>query len=218
MPKGHFRRHLKLPLANLAPVKPPPPEVSITFDDREDEDAFRRLSPEAQEEMRAAWAEQDARVVRRKTLVTTTRTRSMLQAAAVFLFIETTMAFATWPHTIAAAIVGAAVGVWWHRIGAGRMQCIWTSALPYAALRVAFPCGSLGWDALYGILGFLMLAGLTGLVGFARESRVADFVLERYRRKHSRDDWPRREDVEFSKRRGRWRWNHFAISTCRRPW
>jgi hypothetical protein len=174
MPKGHRRRHLKLPLANLAPVKPLPPAVTITFDDREDEDAFQRLSPAAKEEMREAWAAQDARVARRQTFAKTSRTRSMVQASAVFLFIETTMAFATWPHTIAAAIVGAAVGAWWHRIGAGRMQCVWTSVVPYAALRVAFPCGSLGWDALYGILGFLMLAGLTGLVGFAREHRVAD--------------------------------------------
>jgi len=174
MPKGHRRRHLKLPLANLAPVKPLPPEVSITFDDPEDADAFLRLSPAAKDEMRKAWAAQDARVERRRTFVKTSRTRSMLQAAGVFLFTETTMAFATWPHTGAALIVGAAVGAWWHRIGAGRMQCTWTSVLPYALLRVAFPTGSLGWDALYGILGFLMLAGLTGLVGFARESRVSD--------------------------------------------
>ena len=174
MPKGHRRRHLKLPLADLRPVKPPPPAIAITFDDPEDTDAFQRLPPAAKEEMRKAWAAQDARVVRRQTFAKTSRTRSMLQASAVFLFIETTMAFATWPHTIAAAIVGALVGAWWHRLGAGRMQCIWTSAVPYAALRVAFPSGSLGWDALYGILGFLMLAGLTGLVGFVREHRVSD--------------------------------------------
>src|SRR5262245_39708806 len=126
MPKGQRRRHLKLPAANLAPVKPLPAEISITFDDREDEDAFQRLSPAAKEEMRKLWAEADARVVRRKMFVTASRTRSMLVAASLFLFIETTMAFATWPHSIAAVIVGAAVGAWWHKIGAGRMQCIWT--------------------------------------------------------------------------------------------
>jgi hypothetical protein len=174
VPKGYRRRHLKLPLANLAPVQPLPPEVTITFDDREDTDEFKRLTPAAQDEMRKGWSAKDARVARRATFITASRKRSMLAGATVFLLVETTMAFATWPHSIAAVLVGAAVGAWWHRLGAGRMQCIWTAALPYAALRVAFPYGNLAWDALYGVGGFLMLAGLTGLAGFEREQRVTD--------------------------------------------
>src|SRR5215510_11677150 len=101
MPKGQRRRHLKLPLANLAPVKPLPPEVTITFDDREDTDAFQRLSPKAKEEMRKGWAAEDARVERRATFKHTSRTRAMLIGAAVFFVNETVVAIPSWPHTIA---------------------------------------------------------------------------------------------------------------------
>src|SRR5262245_8107443 len=174
MPKGQRRRHLKLPAANLAPVKPLPAEVSITFDDREDEDAFQRLSPAAKEEMRKGWAAEEARVARRATFKHTSRTRAMLIGAAVFLVNETLVAIPTWPHSIAAPFVGAAVGACWHKIGAGRMQCIYTSALPYVALRLACPSGSFLADTIFGVFGFASLAGLTGLAGFARESRAAD--------------------------------------------
>src|SRR5262245_19241329 len=157
MPKGQRRRHLKLPLANLAPVKPLPPEVTITFDDREDEDAFQRLSPKAKEEMRKGWAEEEARVARREGFAKTTRTRSMLQAASVFLFTETCVGIPTWPHTIAAVIVGAGVGAWWHRIGAGRMQCMTTSIVPYIALRLAFVEANSSWG-----LALTCVAGIVG--------------------------------------------------------
>ena len=178
MPKGQRRRHLKLPAANLAPAKPLPAEVSITFDDREDTDEFQRLSPAAQAEMRAAWAAQDARVTRRQGFAKTSRTRSMLQAAGVFLFTETCVGIPTWPHTMAAVIVGAGVGAWWHRIGAGRMQCMTTSIVPYVALRLAFVEARSSWGlalcCIAAVVGFVALLATTALVGLSRESRAAD--------------------------------------------
>ena len=178
MPKGYRRRLLRPPRADLAPVKPLPPEVAITFDDPEDEDSFKRLPRAAQEEMRKAWAAQDARVERRAGFSKTSRARSMLQAAGVFAFTETAMAVASWPHSLVAVAVGAGVGWWWHRVGAGRVQCMMSSIAPYVALRIVFATTDRKVDyilaSIMAVGGFLMLLGLTSLVGYVRETRRSD--------------------------------------------
>ena len=102
----------------------------------------------------------------------------MLQGAGVFLFTETAVGIPTWPHSIAAVIVGAALGAWWHRIGAGRMQCMTTSIVPYVALRLAFVEARGSWGlaltCIAAIVGFVALLAATALVGLARETRAAD--------------------------------------------
>lgn len=178
MPKGYRRRFRPPPRTNLRPAPPPPPSITITFDDPEDEDSFKRLPRAAQEEMRKAWAAQDARVERREGFSRTSRARSMLQAAGIFAFTETAMAVASWPHSLAAVIVGAGVGWWWHRVGAGRMQCMTSSIAPYVALRIVFATTDRGVDyilaSIMAVGGFLMLLGLTSLVGYVREMRRSD--------------------------------------------
>ena len=175
MPKGYRRRFRPPPRDDLrhAPAQP-----VITFDDPQDEEWFKRLPPAAQDETRKAWDEEKARVTRRETFAKTTRTRSMLQGAGVFLFTETAVAIVTLPHTIAAVIVGAGVGWWWHRIGAGRMRCMTTSIWPYVGLRLAFVDARNSWalalTCITAVVGFLALLSISALVGYTRETRRSD--------------------------------------------
>lgn len=175
MPKGFRRRHLPQRDADLSPA---PAATVVTVDDPESDEWFQRLPPDAQEETRKAWAEEKGRVARRETFAKTSRTRSMLQAAGVFLFTETAVAIPTLWHTIAAVFVGAGVGWWWHRIGAGRMRCMTSSIWPYVALRLAFVDARNSWalalTCITACVGFLALLSISALVGYVRETRRAD--------------------------------------------
>jgi hypothetical protein len=170
MPKGYVRRVPAPP----PPVAPPVEGPVDIVDQREARPWFLRLPPAAQEEYRARWKAGDERGVRREKLVKDTLRRSVAQGAGTFVFTETCCAVPSWGHSAAALLVGAALGVLWHRIGAGRFRCMTTSVLPYAALRVAFVSDSFLTTAVFGMLGLLMLLSVTGLVGFVRERRRAD--------------------------------------------
>jgi hypothetical protein len=174
MPKG-YPYHLDGPLRY---VPPPKPETDVKSDDPEGEDWFKRLPVAAQRECRDAWAAGEARDARRLHLAKSTRSRSMIQATLVLLFTETCCSIPSWGHTLATVPAGLVLGFVWHRIGAGRFRCVTTSVVPFAALRLAFvgDASGVGLAAycIFSVLGFLMLAGLTAAVGYARERRVAD--------------------------------------------
>jgi hypothetical protein len=159
-------------------VPPESPDPVITFDDPEDDDWFLRLPEGAKDDMRRAWAEDEARGERREDLAKSTRTRSMVQATLVLLFTETCCSIPSWGHTAAAIPAGLALGAVWHRIGAGRFRCMMTSILPFVVLRLAFVGDRQGFSlaayCIFSVLGFLMLLALTAGVGFVRERRRAD--------------------------------------------
>ena len=171
MPKGH-----RPTIATEYRAGPAAPAIDpvITFDDEEDADWFQRLPPAAQEEMRHRWKEANARGRRRVGLAKSTRKRSMTQGALLFFFTETFCAMPSWPHTVAAVLVGAALGALWHRIGADRFRCMLTAALPYAVLRVAFPGDSATAAAIFAVVGFPMLLSFAALIGYDRERRRAE--------------------------------------------
>jgi hypothetical protein len=175
VPKGYPRT---IETALRKGPAPPPAEPVITFDDVEDEEWFQRLPDAAKDDMRRAWAEDEARGVRREHLAKSTRTRSMVQATLVLLFTETCCAIPSWGHTAAAIPAGLALGAVWHRIGAGRFRCMTTSIVPFVVLRVAFVGDRQGFSlaayCIYSLLGFLMLLALSAGVGFVRERRRAD--------------------------------------------
>lgn len=174
MPKGYPHRIEE----TMGYVPPPAEKPVITFDDVEDEEWFQRLPSAAQQDYRDRWAKADARHDERLALSKTTRSRSMIQAGLVFLFTESCCAIPNFWHSLAGAVAGVAVGLYWHRIGAGRFRCMITSVLPYAALRVAFVDASsqaaLILSCITAVVGFLMLLSLTAGVGFVRERRRAD--------------------------------------------
>lgn len=170
MPKGHVR-------FVDAPPKPAPPARLVASRD-EKADWFVRLPAAAQEEYRVRWAAEGARHAKRSKLATDTLKRSILQAGGIFVFTETCCAVPSIGHSLAAAAAGAALGVLWHRLGAGRFRCLLTSVPVYAALRVVFGLAEDRVDprvtCIAAVVGFAMLAALTTLVGIARELRRAD--------------------------------------------
>ena len=170
MPKGHPSR-VEQNRVCRAPAKPQP---VITFDDAEDEEWFQRLPPAAQREYREQRLKGDARIEERKGFARTTRTRAMTTAGLIFFFIETCCAIPSVGHSVAAVIAGTALGALWHRIGAGRMQCMVTAVPPYAALRIAFASDSFLATAVFGMFGLLLMLSVCGIAGFARETRRAD--------------------------------------------
>jgi hypothetical protein len=168
VPKGHVR-FLK-PKPRATPAPPP----AFTCDDIEGHQWFARMPPAAQEEMRERVKAAEARGERRVLFAKTTLKRSMWQGALVFVVPETICAVPSWGHSAAALIAGALVGALWHKIGAGRFRCAATSALPYAALRVAFASGSYLADSILAVFGFAMLVALTAALGYERECRRSD--------------------------------------------
>ena len=182
MPKGYARRVVAPPPRPGAPGHAPagqrPADPVITFDDPQDEEWFQRLPSAAQEEYRARWKAGEERGLSRERLAKDTLKRSVAQGAGVFFFTETCCTIPSVWHSLAGLAVGAALGVLWNRIGAGRFRCLTTSVAPYAVLRVAFVGDRQGpalaaW-CIVAVLGFVMLAGLATAVGFVRERRRAD--------------------------------------------
>lgn len=174
MPKGYDRD------VKPASEQPPPPRVQhFAVGPPEGQAWFQRLPPAAQDEFRARWKAEDVLDAKREGFAHTSLKRSIAQATLLFFFNETFCSVPSLWHSLAAVVVGAILGCYWHRVGAGRFKCMTSSIGPFVALRIAFfgdvnNSWALAITLMADVLGFLMLLGVTALVGVIREQRRAD--------------------------------------------
>ena len=145
-----------------APHDAPP---TTNPDPRELDDAFQRLPPRAQADLRAAWrqrADQDAAIALRQRRF---RTRSCIEGAVALGLMQGFFGSHSVLMILPAAVLGAGLGWLWYVLRAGRALCILTGGLSW--------CGLLLWEPLAGMLlikSVVVVCVLLAAIGVGRES------------------------------------------------
>ena len=154
-------------LPPVAAAAPPPADTPLQRDPREDADWFQRLPPTVQDEFRARWRQDVIDAARYEARMRRYGRRSLVEGAAVMVFMQ----LITWPglwRVAVAVAVGAAMGWAWHRAKAGRAHCMLLGLLAWT-LEMAI-CGG-GFTGMIKMLpaSVLFLVACT-VLGIVRES------------------------------------------------
>ncbi|MFQ5504122.1 MAG: hypothetical protein ACE5F1_04890 [Planctomycetota bacterium] len=145
------------------------PARSVFRDPREDEDWFQKLDAVTRELFRSEWRHHAINARRHEQLRRASRLRGPIGGAVVFFLAHTVFApfWMSWGRTLAAILVGAAVGDVWYRMKAGRSQSIMTGLPVHLCLVLAFSSGTgtlmLFVQLLLSSCAFITLAGFAGV-------------------------------------------------------
>jgi len=152
----------------------PPETASEWHDPREDESWFQELDPVTQGQLRVDWITDHRMKEKRALIRVQSRRRGWREGVAVFVLANTVFApFAlSWSRTLAAAVVGAAVGALWYRIRAGRFQAMATGLPAQVMIQAAFSGSSI--EMIFSLFTTLAFAALACIVGTGREFRRLD--------------------------------------------
>lgn len=135
---------------------------------------FRNLPPAVQDEYRARWAGDAARVVERRVRRKGSYRWGALRGAVVFLVTHLMFGFGGLAGDAVAALAGAALGALWVAFDCGPIACAVVAAPVYAAVWFPF----MPTPKLVPMLCFaaLMVMSLSAAAGHMREFRRGDGI------------------------------------------